>query len=607
MTINPQSPSPNHSCGDKARVDIICMNYLKKKQVWEVLFNDYTLGAGNFLFRAHAAYGGSRDDFLFLEEPFVGPRGVAYHSFSLDSLLQQVGDLAAWYTRHGLTAGQHVCLYLGDGIPSFLHFLALNSIGCVAVLINGHLRSNIAALYVQRNHFDILVYDYETEVRWNLNRADSVLKNLSSLRAVFKENQAEDLPALQCDSWPVAIQDESIVMVCHSSGTTGIPKAVLFGHAQFFNGKRERLRGFMEQEHDKLATAMPPTHAAGISYLMTATMLQLPTLALATQTGEAVAALMADFQPTIVTAFSQTYASFAGLDLPDDYLQSVCRYYNTGDTAHEAHIRQLLRLSPLARFTDMFGASELGMSQFFKVSTAQQMVSKRRVGTAAEYAHCNILTPQGELLPDGEPGYIGVCSPTVTPGYYRQPHLTALTTLNGYWLTGDIGLRLPNGEFVHLDRIVDAISTPMGGQAYTLLLEEHLLQHPDLLDVSVTGISRGPTKEEAVLVLTKGKPGATVTAEEVLRLALECWPFRGRGALPDYTLCSGLLADDYQLPVGSTGKVLKRLVRDQFWSWQRDYDEGECSVLSSLQWNQTLSSQSVMEAQPLSLLEYLNS
>ncbi|CEF29454.1 putative acyl-CoA synthetase [Xenorhabdus nematophila str. Websteri] len=541
-----------------------------------------------------------------MEKNFIGPRGIIYKSFSLDSLRQLVEDLAAWYNQQNVKAGSHVCLYLGDGIPSFLHFLALGSLGCIPVLINGHLRADIAAIYARRNGFDIFVYDNETDERWDLSGiVNSTFQDLTVLKAEFYANQPMELAPLPTPDWPVVMKDESIVMVCHSSGTTGIPKAVLFGHTQFFNGKRERLRGFMEQEEDKLATVMPPTHAAGISYLMTATMLQLPTLALTTQTGQVTADLIANFQASIVTAFSQTYSSFAGLDLTDNYLGSVRRYYNTGDTAHEAHIRQLLRLSPQSRFTDMFGASELGMSQFFKVSTSQQIVSKRRVGTAADYAKCSILTPQGELLPDGQPGYIGVHSPTVTPGYYKKPHLTALTTLNGYWLTGDIGLRLQNGEFVHLDRIIDAISTPMGVQAYTLLLEEHLLQHKDLLDVSVTGISRGPTREEAVMILAKRKPGTNLNVEEVMRLASECYPFKGRGVLPNYSLCVGLLAEEYDLPVGSTGKVLKRLVKESFWEWQNNYDEGERTILSELMWNQSLEPKLLAEAEPTSLLDHL--
>ncbi|MDD0973166.1 class I adenylate-forming enzyme family protein [Pseudomonas fontis] len=576
------------------------MNSITHKPAWDRLFADAELGAGNFLGKALEAYGPLESDFLFLENAFVGPSGAAHLSFSLASLHQQVAELAGWYLSQGVRSGQHICLYLGDGIPSFLHFLALGTLGCVPVLINGHLHSDIAALYARRNRFDTFVHDTQTQARWNLA---SALPGLKVLDAGFVEGAPVAFAAVPQQGWPVARRAEDIIMVCHSSGTTGVPKAVLFGHEQFFNGKRERLRSFIELPGEKLATAMPATHAAGISYLMTAVMLQLPTLSLDTQKGLALAQRLASFQPTIVTAFSQTYASLAELDLPAGHLRSIQRFYNTGDTAHEAHIRALLRLAPEARFTDMFGASELGMSQFFKVSREGSVASKRTVGHAAGYARCDILSAQGELLPDGTPGYFGVRSPTVTPGYYGQPHLTALTELNDYWLTGDVGLRLENGEFVHLDRIVDTVPSNLGVPAYTLLLEEHLLTLPGVFDASVVGVSRGPTREEAVLILVRTQD-ASIDADAVLQHALSCYPFQGRGGLPSYTLCAGLLAEAYALPAGSTGKVLKRQIREQFWSWQRDFDDGDRSVLTELVWNQHLGHLPVATA-AVSLLEYL--
>jgi|SRR5450830_92982 len=576
------------------------MNPTTQQQAWNTLFADPELGAGNFLTKSVAAYGQLDADFLFLEKAFVGPGGESHQAFSLDSLHQQVKELAGWYLSQGISAGRHVCLYLGDGVPSFLHFLALGTLGCVPVLINGHLRADIATLYARRNRFDTFVFDEETRLRWNLS---AEIEGLNVLDAHFCEGSAVSFLPVPEQGWPVERQAEDIIMVCHSSGTTGIPKAVLFGHEQFFNGKRERLRSFIERADDKLATAMPPTHAAGISYLMTAVMLQLPTLSLNTQTGPVLANLLASFQPTIVTAFSQSYASLAELNLPDGYLHNIQRFYNTGDTAHEAHIRALLRLAPEARFTDMFGASELGMSQFFKVSREGSVASKRTVGHAASYARCDILSPQGELLPDGTPGYFGVRSPTVTPGYYGQPHLTALTELNDYWLTGDVGLRMANGEFVHLDRIVDTVPSNLGVPAYTLLLEEHLLTLPGVFDVSVVGVSRGPTREEAVLILVRVQE-VGVDADDVLQHALSCYPFQGRGELPDYTLCAGVLADAYALPAGSTGKILKRQIREHFWSLQRDFDEGDRSVLRELVWNHSLRDLPVATA-PISLLEYL--
>ncbi|WP_459622998.1 class I adenylate-forming enzyme family protein [Burkholderia sp. 3C] len=556
--------------------------------------------------KAYEAYPNRDEVFLFLEKPYVSPSGHAHQSFSLETLHAVVAELAAWYAHQAVERGEYVCLYLGDGVASFLHFLALNSLGCVPVLVNGNLRPDIAVAYAQINRFTVLAYDRETAARWQL---PGPLAGVKALDAGFQEGLAIRFAALPAGQLLVDRHGEDTIMICHSSGTTGIPKAVLFGHDQFFAGKRERLQGFVERDDDRLVTAMPTTHAAGISYLMTGTLLQLPTLSLNTQFGNAVANLIADFRATIVTAFSQTYASLADQHLPDAYLGTVQRFYNTGDTAHESHIRELLRIAPQARFIDMFGASELGMSQFYKVSRANDVTSIRTVGTPAPYASCAILAPDGQELGDGVPGYFGVRSPTVTPGYYGQPRLTALTRLNGYWLTGDIGLRKSNGEFVHLDRIVDVVNTTLGAPGYTLLLEEHLLRLDNVFDVSVTGVSRGPTFEEAIVVLVRLASGADARAradvERLLYHTLACHPFQGKPMLPDYTVVVGVTAPDFALPVGSTGKVLKRVVRDSFWSWQRDHDDGDRSKFVELLWNHQADLSLLPREAERSLLEHV--
>lgn len=55
-----------------------------------------------------------------------------------------------------------------------------------------------------------------------------------------------------------------------------LPKAVTLGHKQFFDGTCERLISFIENKFDRLMTTMSTTHEGGISYIMTATISQLP-------------------------------------------------------------------------------------------------------------------------------------------------------------------------------------------------------------------------------------------------------------------------------------------------------------------------------------------
>jgi hypothetical protein len=55
--------------------------------------------------------------------------------------------------------------------------------------------------------------------------------------------------------------------------------------------------------------------------------------------------------------------------------------------------------------------------------------------------------------------------------------------------------------------------------------------------------------------------------------------------LPPFTLCAAIVEDSSKVPVGCTGKVLKRALRDSFWSLYRDYAAGDRSTFLNVAWN----------------------
>jgi len=60
-----------------------------------------------------------------------------------------------------------------------------------------------------------------------------------------------------------------------------------------------------------------------------------------------------------------------------------------------------------------------------------------------------VTDPDGNPLPAGEPGSVRVRGPTVSPGYWRRPDLTADTRQGGYYVTGDRGF-LDRRGYLHV-------------------------------------------------------------------------------------------------------------------------------------------------------------
>jgi long-chain acyl-CoA synthetase len=504
--------------------------------------------------------------FLFLERPFVTPY-KAFVEFSFDTLYVAVQSLARWYLSNGIKKGDVVCTLVESGIGHFAHNIALNSIGAIHAIINNRIPPTTVALYLAQNEFKTLVYDSAS--------ADSAreIESLCEIRTIFNEEPSNKLLDLPFD-WPVKKHADDVAMICHSSGTTGTPKAIVYTHDQHFVAKRERLRQFVEDGHDRMVTAMPPAHSAGISYLMTAVMLELPTLVLSQLTGPSVAANIARFKPTIMTGFAQTWSSLAEQDLPAGAFSSVKRFYNTGYPPRRNHIAKLLRLAPGARFCDQYGSSELAMAQFERVSTPNDITPARCVGRPRWFVDdVKIVDASGASLPDRKVGFIAIKSPTLTPGYYKQPLLTELAKLGGYWLTGDVGYRTPEGDFYQLDRSYDVITTPCG-PLYSLVTEEFLQTIPGVYDAIVIGANRFPLNVQSTVAIIVPERGQTVDPNAVLAKLRELDQFASDD-LPPFTLCVAVVEDSSKIPVGCTGKALKRTLRDSFWGSYRAYMSGD--------------------------------
>jgi len=290
------------------------------------------------------------------------------------------------------------------------------------------------------------------------------------------------------------------------------------------------------------------------------------------------------FKPSIVTGFAQTWASLAEQDLSPNTFSSVKRFYNTGDTAHQAHICKMLRLAPLARFIDGYGASELGMAQFEKVSKSGDLAPKRCVGRPRFFVDSVIIIDaSGNPLPNGQVGYIAIKSPTITPGYYNQPLLTQLSRHGPYWLTGDVGYKTAEGDYYQLDRTFDVITTAFG-PLYSLATEEFLQTIPGVHDAVVIGAQRTPLNIHSTAAIIVPEKGRTIDSNVVLGKLHQLDPFN-RNHLPPFTLCVAIVADINKLPVGCTGKMLKWSLRDSFWRIYRAYTSGDRDTFLDVVWN----------------------
>lgn len=108
------------------------------------------------------------------------------------------------------------------------------------------------------------------------------------------------------------------------------------------------------------------------------------------------------------------------------------------------------------------------------------------VGVAQSVVSVRICNDQGIELPAGDVGEICVSGLTVMAGYWQNPDATADTIIDGWLKTGDMGAMDADGFITMHDRAKDMVISG-GSNIYPREVEEVLLQHPDVSEVSVVG------------------------------------------------------------------------------------------------------------------------
>lgn len=535
---------------------------MNAKGLRAVLAADPDIGAGNVLATVLAQGADPAGPGLTFDTPVDGR--PAEHPFTLGELNALVDARAAWLHAKGIRRRDPVAVWTTSASDIILTFLALTRIGAIPALMNGKMAPEIAAEYIRRLRARGVLAD----------AAHAAMLDGQDLSSPGFGMTAELLgaPADLATGDPAAAppayrhhQDDP-VSITHTSGTTGVPKAVLHSHRTLFAATRHLLTMPQAQGTGRILNALPIPHTATILMVNQVLGNRAQMLCLSEQDGDTVLAAIERWQPESVYGFAVTWAGLARTDLAVRRVDSVRLWFNTGDCAHEAHIRKLVAVGsrevvtregrvrvPGSHFLDGLGSSEMGHNGFHVTHTVDSDHYGRRIGRVYSFAEAAVLDDDGTELPPGRVGRLGFRSPSLSPGYWNDAVTSYRARVNGWFLTGDLVYRDEEGNYFHVDRSPDAVGEE---GFYTALSEERVLAAlPDVLDctVVITNEDSGVHTE----VLLELAPGADAESDrtDAVRAAL--------GEQVGATLARVSVVGEGELPVTVTGKVRKFMLRHE--------------------------------------------
>lgn len=207
-------------------------------------------------------------------------------------------------------------------------------------------------------------------------------------------------------------------------------------------------------------------------------------------------------------------------------------------------------------FLQTYGSTETGIivalsPEDHDPNGAPQM---RSAGKALPGVEIAIIDETGRHVGPGEMGEICVRGPGNTSGYWHLPEATAdAFDANGWFHTGDAGYIDDDGYIFVRDRLKNMIISG-GENVYPTEVENAIYGHPKVAQVAVVGVP-DPRWGEAVKAVVVRKPGEEVNAEEII-----AWT---RERIAGYKTPKSVDFVD-ALPLGATGKVLHRAIRDSY-------------------------------------------
>jgi len=174
------------------------------------------------------------------------------------------------------------------------------------------------------------------------------------------------------------------------------------------------------------------------------------------------------------------------------------------------------------------------------------------VGTAVENFEIRIFDEKDQEAAHGQWGEIVIRGPGVMKGYWNKPKDTEWALRGGWLHSGDIGRMDEEGYVYIVDRVKDMINVS-GFKVWPAEVENVLYRHPAIKELAVYGVA-DPVKGEKVSVAIVLKEGASATAEEIIAFCREKLAVYKAPERVDFVA---------ELPKSATGKILKRILRDQ--------------------------------------------
>ena len=496
-----------------------------------------------------------------------------FHRYTYADALGRAKQMAKALLDLGVKPGDRVATLAWSTHRHFELYYAVSGIGAVLHTINPRLHPDQVAWVANHAEDSVLLFDvtFGELVRDLAPRLETVktLVALTDRAHLPPEAPAgtliyEELVAAQTPdfTWP-ELDERTASGLCYTSGTTGNPKGVLYSHRAtvlhamamvqpdcFDLGARDAVLPCAQMYHANAWCTPYGAPMVGAKLILPGRQLDGPSIC---ELAQAEGATFVLGVPTIWIGVLDHLDKTGG--------KLSVRTVAIGGSAPTASLIARVEAQMGATVRQIWGMTEtspMGVINTALPSHADEdrdtnIVRKLKQGRGLWGVDLRIVGEDGGRLPaDGRSaGALQVRGPWVSSAYFKNEGAAAFTD-DGWFDTGDIATLDPEGYLRLTDRAKDVIKS--GGEwISTLDLEDAVCSHPSVAMAAAIGVPH-PKWDERPLLLVVLRPGHVAEPDmlkaHVAERVAKWWT-------PDEVR----IVD--ALPIGPTGKVLKRELRDQ--------------------------------------------
>ncbi len=351
------------------------------------------------------------------------------------------------------------------------------------------------------------------------------------------------------DGAETGLNEDRGLLLCYTSGTTGIPKGALLSEKALACNAANSIDMHAMTAADTVLTILPMFHVGGLNIQTMPALFAGATVVLLRQFDVDLFYQAIEAHPVTLTLVVPTILLLLMADARwDNGRPASLRIIGIGSTVvPESMVSQVCDWGvPLVQ---VYGSTETcPIAAYTPPGDAAR--NPASTGKTAKHCEIRIVDKKGKKLGAGDSGEILVRGPNVMTKYWRDADATREVFSGGWLHTGDIG-HFDQEGFLFVDgRLKDMIISG-GENIYPALIENLLSECDDIEEVAVVGRPDEHWGEVAVAVVVV-KQGSTVNAEKIINFC--------SGRISRFSCPREAVRVD-NLPRNAMGKVLKEDVR----------------------------------------------